>query len=173
MMLSQPRVLLAMAHDGLLPHTFFGAVHERFRTPYKSTILTGIAVGAMAAFLPIDVLLMFSLPAENWVRLAVWLGLLIFVFYGRKHSHMNTHLRHEIIAHGVSPQGQAVGDPDAPPDSPHAPSIRRRRSEGQAGINAEGGAEENSSAPPSALKTPSAALTATARLCSTYQRSWA
>src|SRR6202521_381734 len=32
MMLSQPRVLLAMARDGLLPRSFFGAVHHKFRT---------------------------------------------------------------------------------------------------------------------------------------------
>jgi APA family basic amino acid/polyamine antiporter len=57
MMLSQPRVLLAMARDGLLPPSFFGAIHEKFRTPYKSTILTGIFVATLAAFLPIDVLL--------------------------------------------------------------------------------------------------------------------
>src|SRR5262249_45129767 len=42
MMLSQPRILLAMARDGLLPHGFFAAVHDRFRTPWKATILTGI-----------------------------------------------------------------------------------------------------------------------------------
>src|SRR5215510_5581014 len=30
LMLSQPRVLLAMARDGLVPSSFFGAVHERF-----------------------------------------------------------------------------------------------------------------------------------------------
>src|SRR5439155_17165995 len=29
MMLSQPRVLLAMARDGLVPTSFFGAVHEK------------------------------------------------------------------------------------------------------------------------------------------------
>jgi len=33
-------------------------------------------------------MLMFSLPAENWLRLAVWLvvGLLIYFTYGHKHS---------------------------------------------------------------------------------------
>ena len=41
LMLSQPRIMLAMARDGLLPSGFFGAIHERFRTPWKSTILTG------------------------------------------------------------------------------------------------------------------------------------
>jgi Amino acid transporters len=56
LMLSQPRVLLAMARDGLVPRGFFGAVHERFRTPWKSTILTGIFVGSMAALVPLRVL---------------------------------------------------------------------------------------------------------------------
>jgi APA family basic amino acid/polyamine antiporter len=56
MMLSQPRVLLAMARDGMLPRSFFGAVHEKFRTPWKSTIGTGIFVGLLAAFLPINIL---------------------------------------------------------------------------------------------------------------------
>ncbi len=49
LMLSQPRVLLAMARDGLLPESFFGAVHPRFRTPWKSTILTGCVVATLAA----------------------------------------------------------------------------------------------------------------------------
>ena len=56
MMLSQPRVFLAMARDGLLPQSFFGAVHERFRTPWKSTILTGVFVAAMGALLPLRIL---------------------------------------------------------------------------------------------------------------------
>jgi APA family basic amino acid/polyamine antiporter len=56
-MLSQARVLLAMARDGLLPERVFGAIHERFRTPWKSTLLTGLFVGTLAAFFPIDVLL--------------------------------------------------------------------------------------------------------------------
>ena len=33
-------------------------------------------------------LLMFSLPAENWYRLIIWLliGLVIYFLYGRRHS---------------------------------------------------------------------------------------
>ena len=56
LMLSQPRVLLAMARDGLLPKSFFGAVHPKFRTPYKSTILTGICVALLAAIIPLRLL---------------------------------------------------------------------------------------------------------------------
>ena len=56
MMLSQPRVLLAIARDGLLPKSFFGAVHERFRTPWKSTILTGIVVAGLTGFVPLRIL---------------------------------------------------------------------------------------------------------------------
>jgi len=57
MMLSGPRVFLAMARDGLVPRHFFGAVHPRFRTPWKSTILTGLFVATLGGLLPIDALL--------------------------------------------------------------------------------------------------------------------
>ena len=57
MMLSGPRVFLAMARDGMVPRGFFGAVHPRFRTPWKTTILTGLFVGTLAGVLPIDALL--------------------------------------------------------------------------------------------------------------------
>jgi APA family basic amino acid/polyamine antiporter len=56
LLLSQARVLLAMARDGLIPRAFFGAVHPRFRTPYKGTILTGILVAAAAALFPLKLL---------------------------------------------------------------------------------------------------------------------
>jgi APA family basic amino acid/polyamine antiporter len=56
MMLSQARILLAMARDGLLPPSFFAAVHPRFRTPYRSTILVGFVVATVAALLPLKVL---------------------------------------------------------------------------------------------------------------------
>ncbi|MGE5498876.1 MAG: amino acid permease [Syntrophothermus sp.] len=151
MMLSQPRIFLAMARDGLVPRNFFGAVHEKFRTPYKSTILTGIFVSILTGFLPLRILaelvnigtlfafvivcaavlimrkthpeaerpfrspwvpfipvmgiltclmLMFSLPAENWWRLFIWLalGFLIYFGYGRKHSIMREMLEKEKAA---------------------------------------------------------------------------
>jgi len=56
MMLSQPRIFLAMARDGFLPPSVFGAIHPKFRTPWKSTILTGIFVAILAGFLPLRIL---------------------------------------------------------------------------------------------------------------------
>jgi APA family basic amino acid/polyamine antiporter len=163
MMLSQPRVLLAMARDGLLPKGFFGEVHEKFRTPWKSTIMTGVFVGLLAAFLPINILsdlvnigtlfafvvvclavlimrrtdpdakrpfrapfvplvpilgiltcmlLMFSLPPENWLRLLIWLliGFVIYFGYGKKHSLLKHYVAHEVSKHGISPGGQLIDD---------------------------------------------------------------
>jgi APA family basic amino acid/polyamine antiporter len=145
LMLSQPRVMLAMARDGLVPRDFFGAVHPVFRTPWKSTILTGAFVALLGGFLPLRLLaelvnigtllafaivcaavlvlrrthpdmprpfrvpgapftpiagiaccllLMLSLPWENWLRLVVWfaIGLVIYFAYGRKHSALQKNL---------------------------------------------------------------------------------
>ncbi|TMA88948.1 MAG: amino acid permease [Deltaproteobacteria bacterium] len=139
LMLSQPRIMLAMARDGLLPTAFFGSVHPRFRTPWKATILTGSVVALLGALLPLRILaelvnigtllafvivcaavlimrrrepdaprpfrcplvplipilgivfcllLMFSLPVDNWLRLILWLliGFAVYFAYGRHHS---------------------------------------------------------------------------------------
>src|SRR5260370_24201603 len=152
MMLSQPRVMLALARDGLVPKGFFGAIHPKFRTPWKSTILTGLFVASMAGFLPLTLLaemtnigtlfafvivcaavlvmrktnptsnrpfraplvpltpilgiltcllLMFSLPAGNWLRLIIWLliDLLIYFAYARRLSLMSSHTEHGIKTH--------------------------------------------------------------------------
>lgn len=45
--MGQPRIFFSMARDGLLP-SMFAKVHPRFRTPWGSTIFTGIAVGVAA-----------------------------------------------------------------------------------------------------------------------------
>jgi len=60
MMLSGPRVFLAMARDGMVSKSFFGDVHPKFRTPWKSTILIGCAAAIGAGLLPIDALLQMT-----------------------------------------------------------------------------------------------------------------
>lgn len=54
--LSQARVFLAMARDGLLPKSIFSVVHEKYRTPHRSTILMGVLMMLAAGFLPIHML---------------------------------------------------------------------------------------------------------------------
>ena len=49
--LGQPRIFMSMSRDGLLPPTWFGRVHPRFRTPHRATILTGVFVGVAPTFL--------------------------------------------------------------------------------------------------------------------------
>src|SRR2546430_7105460 len=53
MMLSQPRVMLALARDGLVPRGFFGDIHPKCRTPWKSTILTGLVVASRGGLKPV------------------------------------------------------------------------------------------------------------------------
>jgi APA family basic amino acid/polyamine antiporter len=54
-LLSQARIFLAMARDGLMP-PMFGAVHPRFRTPHLSTMVTGGILCVVTALTPIDLL---------------------------------------------------------------------------------------------------------------------
>jgi basic amino acid/polyamine antiporter, APA family len=54
-MLAQTRIFYSMSRDGLLP-ALFGKVHQRFRTPYLSTILTGSVIAFAAGLLPISLL---------------------------------------------------------------------------------------------------------------------
>ena len=145
LMLSQPRVMLAMARDGLVSERLFGNVHPRFRTPWISQIVMGLGVAGLSGLVPLAVLaelvnigtllaffvvcasvlilrythphaqrpfrvpfspvlpvlgmlttllLMFSLPVENWYRLIVWLlvGFAIYFVYGRTHSKLRVGL---------------------------------------------------------------------------------
>src|SRR5450432_3006014 len=54
MLLGQTRVLYSMANDGLLPKSFFAAIHPKFRTPWKNTLLVGLLAAIVGAVTPID-----------------------------------------------------------------------------------------------------------------------
>ncbi|WP_207423670.1 amino acid permease [Desertivirga brevis] len=55
MLLGQPRIFYSMSHDGLLPN-FFSIIHPKFKTPYITTIITGILAMILAGFGPINLL---------------------------------------------------------------------------------------------------------------------
>jgi APA family basic amino acid/polyamine antiporter len=75
LLLSLPRILLAMARDGMLPRRFFAAVHPRFRTPWKATLATGALVAAVTAFLPIDVMLNLAIMGTLFIFSIVCLAI--------------------------------------------------------------------------------------------------
>jgi APA family basic amino acid/polyamine antiporter len=54
MLLGQTRVLYSMANDGLLPRKFFAAVHPKWRTPWKNTMLVGLIAAIVGSVTPID-----------------------------------------------------------------------------------------------------------------------
>ncbi len=141
MLMGQSRVFYSMSKDGLLPR-FFGDIHEKFRTPWKTNLFFMVFVSIFAGFVPIKDLghmvsigtlfafslvcfgilvmrktmpdaprsfkvplvplvpiagivvcfyLMYSLPAESWGRLIIWMamGVSIYFIYGKKHSRLN------------------------------------------------------------------------------------
>ncbi|MFY0481780.1 amino acid permease [Flavobacterium sp. PLA-1-15] len=141
MLMGQSRVFYSMSNDGLLPR-FFGDIHKKFRTPWKTNIFFMVFVSIFAGFVPIKDLghmvsigtlfafslvclgilimrkkmpeatrsfrvplvpfvpiagivvcfyLMYSLPAESWLRLLIWmaLGVAIYFVYGKSRSKLN------------------------------------------------------------------------------------
>ena len=141
LLMGQSRVFYSMSKDGLIPG-FFGDIHKKFRTPWKTNIFFMFFVSIFAGFIPIKslghmvsigtlfafslvclgvlimrktkpevrrkfkvplvpyipvagilvcVYLMTSLGKESWERLVIWLilGIIIYVFYSRKHSKLN------------------------------------------------------------------------------------
>jgi APA family basic amino acid/polyamine antiporter len=55
MLMSQPRIFFAMSRDQLLPPAV-SKVHPRFKTPYITTMITGLVVAFCAALFPIQLL---------------------------------------------------------------------------------------------------------------------
>ena len=138
MLMGQSRVFYTMSKDGLLPK-FFGSIHAKYRTPWKTNLFFMVFVSLFAGFVPVTdlghmvsigtllafslvcigvmilrktdpnrerpfrtplvplvpilgiivcVYLMSSLPIEAWIRLALWMGLgiAVYFFYGKGNS---------------------------------------------------------------------------------------
>ena len=75
-MLAQPRVLLAMANDGLLPPAL-ARIHPRFHTPSTGTLITGCAVAFLSGLFPIGVLVQLVSLGTLSVFIAVCVGVLV------------------------------------------------------------------------------------------------
>jgi len=138
LLLGQSRIFYAMSKDGMIP-PLFGQIHPRFRTPWKSTMVTAVLSCILTGLLPLDILgelvsigtllafvivclgvlilrttkphavrpfrtpmiwlvapagmlmcgaMMYWLPLDTWLRLAVWtaIGLVIYVAYSIRHA---------------------------------------------------------------------------------------
>ncbi|HEY1024405.1 MAG TPA: amino acid permease [Sphingobacteriaceae bacterium] len=149
MLMGQSRVFYTMAKDGLLPK-FFGTIHPKYSTPWKTNLFFLVFVSLFAGFVPVSdlghmvsigtlfafvlvcigimvmrkslphavrpfrtplvpfvpimgilvcVYLMYSLPAESWIRLFIWmaLGVVIYFAYGRKHSKVHEIANEKIV----------------------------------------------------------------------------
>ncbi len=76
LLLAQPRILFAMARDGFLPQ-WLAALHPRFHTPHRLTLLCGGAVALVASLTPIDKLAYLCNIGTLFAFLLVCLGLLV------------------------------------------------------------------------------------------------
>ncbi|MFI6515808.1 amino acid permease [Spirillospora sp. NPDC050679] len=76
LLLGQSRVFFAMSRDGLLP-AWLSAVHPRFGTPYRSTILMGAIVAVLAGFIPLAKLAELVNIGTLFAFLVVSVGVLV------------------------------------------------------------------------------------------------
>ncbi len=74
--MGQPRIFFSMSRDGLLPKKF-ASVHPRFRTPHVTTILTGVAVAAFAAFVDINSAVEFTNIGTLFAFILVSAGVIV------------------------------------------------------------------------------------------------
>jgi len=74
--LGQPRIFMVMARDGLLPG-WAAKVHPRFRTPYVTTILTGVFVGVPAMFVDINEAIEFTNIGTLFAFILVSIGVIV------------------------------------------------------------------------------------------------
>ncbi len=79
LLLAQPRVLFAMARDGLLPRQVT-ALHRRYQTPHRMTLLCGAAVALVGSLTPIEKLAYLCNIGTLFAFFLVCLGVLVLRF---------------------------------------------------------------------------------------------
>ncbi len=70
-LMGQPRILLAMSRDGLLPPRLFGYIHPIYKTPMRGTLITG----AFRRWVKTETFIPFSLSLSSAISS-------VFFFYG-------------------------------------------------------------------------------------------
>jgi APA family basic amino acid/polyamine antiporter len=79
MLMGQSRIFYTMSHDGLLPRQF-GKTHEKYRTPYFSTLVVMLMGMALAGFFPVAILGRLTSMGALFVFGMVCFGVLILRF---------------------------------------------------------------------------------------------
>lgn len=74
--LGQPRLWMAMSRDGLLPR-IFSSIHPKFRTPWFSTLLTGVMVAIPALFMNLTEVTELSVIGTLFAFTIVCAGVLV------------------------------------------------------------------------------------------------
>jgi basic amino acid/polyamine antiporter, APA family len=74
--LGQPRIWMSMSRDGLLPE-IFSRLHPKYKTPWFSTIVTGLVVAIPALFLNLDTVLALTSIGTLFAFVLVCAGVLV------------------------------------------------------------------------------------------------
>ncbi|KAI7819776.1 amino acid permease-domain-containing protein [Gamsiella multidivaricata] len=82
LLIAQPRVFYSMANDGLIPRVF-ARVHPKYKTPYMSTLISGIICSLCGGLLPMQVLSDISSVGTIFAYFVVNIGVII-LRYTRK-----------------------------------------------------------------------------------------
>lgn len=79
MLLGQTRIFYTMAHDGLLP-AMFGKIHQRFRTPFMTTVGVTLICMAIAGLFPVGILGQLVSMGTLFIFAIVCFGILVLRF---------------------------------------------------------------------------------------------
>lgn len=78
---AQPRIWMVMSRDGLLPK-IFGDIHEKYKTPWFSTIMTGFLVAMPAMFLNMEFVIDLTAVGTLFAFIMVCGGILYMDHHG-------------------------------------------------------------------------------------------